>query len=102
MIWSTNAPMASRRCEVTFDPQRAELEIDIPCDPTQIDQTGLPWAFLDESDYPERIVEGSIVITGDADDPVLARVVSLTERPSGTKVTWSFCPTGSVGHRSYH
>jgi hypothetical protein len=40
--------MASRRCEVTFNPRRAELEIDIPCDPTQIDHTGLPWAFLDD------------------------------------------------------
>ena len=78
--------MASRRCEVTFDPQRAELEIDIPCDPTQIDHTGLPWAFLDESDHPERIVKGAIVITGDADDPVRARVVSLAQRPSGIKV----------------
>ena len=88
--------MASRRCEVTFDPQRAELEIDIPCDPTQIDHTGLPWAFLDESDHPERNVEGAIVITGDADDPVLARVVSLTQRPSGTKVHLELLPNGSV------
>ena len=89
--------MASRRCEVTFDPQRAELEIDIPCDPTQIDHTGLPWAFLDESDHPERIVAGVIVITGDADDPVLARVVSLTERPSSTKVHLELLSNDSVG-----
>ena len=81
---------------MTFDPQRAELEIDIPCDPTQIDHTGLPWAFLDESDHPERIVEGAIVVTGDADDPVVARVVSLTERPSGTKVHLDLLSNGSV------
>ena len=86
--------MASRRCEVTFNPRQAELEIDIPCDPTQIDHTGLPWVFLDESYHPERIVEGSIVITGDADDPVLARVVSLTERPSGIKVHLELLPDG--------
>ena len=79
---------------MTFTPGRAEL--DSPCDPTQIDPTGLPWAFLDESDHPDRIVEGSIVITGDADDPVLARVVSLTERPSGTKVHLELLPNGSV------
>ena len=81
---------------MTFNPRRAESEIDIPCDPTQIDHTGLSWAFLDESYHPERIVEGSIVITGDADDPVLARVVSLTERPSGTKVHLEFPPNCSV------
>ena len=78
--------MASRRCEVTSNARRAEVGIDIPCDPTQIDHTELPWAFLDESDHPERIVEGAIVITGDADDPVVARVVSLTERPSGNRI----------------
>ncbi len=63
-----------------------EIEVDITCDPTQIDHTGLPWTFLDEAAHPDRIVEGALVITGDAEDPVLAHVASLTERPSGTKV----------------
>ncbi len=58
------------------------IEVDIPCDPTQIDHTGLPWTFLDEAAHPDRIVEGAIVITGDAEDPVFARVASLTERPT--------------------
>lgn len=66
--------------------------VDIPCDPTQIDHTGLPWAFLDEAAAPDRIVEGAIVVTGDADDPVFARVASLTERPSGTKVHLEILP----------
>lgn len=70
----------------------SQVEVDIPCDPTQIDQTGLPWAFLDESAHPERIVEGAIVVTGDAEDPVFARVVALTERPSGTKVHLEILP----------
>ena len=34
------------------------------------------------------------MITGDADDPVLARVVSLTERPSGIKVHLELLPDG--------
>ena len=34
------------------------VEVDIPCDPTQIDQTGLPWAFRDETAHPERIIDG--------------------------------------------
>ena len=37
-----------------------EIEVDIPCDPTQIDETGMPWAFLDEAAHPERIVEGAL------------------------------------------
>ena len=23
-----------------------QIEVDIPCDPTQIDHTGMPWTFL--------------------------------------------------------
>ena len=68
------------------------IEVDIPCDPTQIDETGMPWAFLDEAAHPERIVEGAIVVTGDADDAVFARVASLTERPSGIKVHLEILP----------
>ena len=69
-----------------------QIEVDIPCDPTQIDHTGMPWTFLDEAAHPDRIVEGAIVITGDAEDPVFARVASLTERPSGTKVHLEILP----------
>ena len=79
---------APREVEVTS----SQVEVDIPCDPTQIDQTGLPWAFLDEAAHPERIVEGAIVVTGDAEDPVFARVAALTERPSGTKVHFEILP----------
>ena len=68
------------------------IEVDIPCDPTQIDDKGNPWAFLDEASSPERIQQGAIVITGDATDPVFAKVVSLTERPSGTKVHLQILP----------
>jgi len=69
-----------------------EIEVDIPCDPTQIDDTGLPWAFLDEAAHPDRIVEGAIVVTGDAEDPVFPRVASLTERPAGVKVHLEILP----------
>ena len=37
-------------------------------------------------------VEGAIVVTGDAEDPVFARVAALTERPSGTKVHFEILP----------
>ena len=72
------------------------IEVDIPCDPTQIDHTGLPWAFLDEAAHPDRIVAGAIVITGDSDDPVFARVASLTARPTSTKVHLEILPGDPV------
>ena len=68
------------------------IEVDIPCAPTQIDETGMPWTFLDETAHPERIVKDAIVITGDAEDPVFARVVSLTQRPTGIKVHLEILP----------
>lgn len=68
------------------------VEVDIPCDVQQVDDTGFVWAFLDEARDPARIATGAIVVTGDEDDPVLARVVSLTERPSGTKVHLDLLP----------
>ncbi len=70
----------------------APIEVDIPCDPTQIDHTGMPWTFLDEAARPDRILEGAIVVTGDAEDPAFARVASLTERPTGVKVHLEILP----------
>ena len=69
-----------------------EIEVDIPCDPTQIDETGDPWAFLDEAKHPDRIAAGAIVITGDAQDPVFARVRSLTTKSNGTRVHLEILP----------
>ena len=44
------------------------------------------WTFPDEAAHPDRIVEGAIVVTGDAEDPLFVRVASLIERSTGTKV----------------
>jgi hypothetical protein len=71
---------------------RDGFEIDISCDPTQIDDMGLPWTFLDEATHPERIVVGATVVTGDETDPVLALVVSLATRPTGVKVHLEVLP----------
>jgi hypothetical protein len=67
-------------------------EVDIPCDVQQVDSTGYVWAFLDEARDPSRVIAGAIVVTGDEEDPVLARVVSLTDRPGGVKVYLSLLP----------
>ena len=51
--------------------------LHIPCDVQQIDETGYVWAFLDRAGSPERIVPGKLVISGDEDAPVVARVMDL-------------------------
>jgi hypothetical protein len=68
------------------------ITIDIPCDVQQIDETGMPWAFLDEARDPARIAVGAIVITADEDDPVFARVHSITEYSVGTVVHLELLP----------
>lgn len=72
------------------------VTIDIPCDVQQVDGSGLVWTFLDEARDPARAVVGAIVVTGDEVDPVLAQVVALTERPSGTKVHLAVLPGDPV------
>ena len=64
-----------RRSEEVILTTTPEVEIDIPCDVQQVDETGLVWAFLDEARDPSVITEGAIVISADDVDPVLARVV---------------------------
>lgn len=53
------------------------IEIDIPCDVQQVDHSGMPWALLEEARDPDVITPGAIVITADAEDPVLARIADV-------------------------
>ena len=62
------------------------IDVDICCDVQQVDSTGFVWTFFDEARDPARVTVGAIVVTGDDVDPVLARVVSLTDLLSGVKV----------------
>ena len=71
---------------------KQNIQIDIPCDVQQEDESGYVWAFLDEARDASLIVEGAIVVSGDEIDPVLARVVSLTARSGGTKVHLDILP----------
>ena len=73
-----------------------DVLIDIPCDVQQVDATGFVWTFLDEARDQHRITVGAIVVTGDEIDPVLARVVALTDRPSGIKVHLDLLPGDPV------
>lgn len=62
------------------------VELDIPCDVQGRDDDGHLWAFLDEASRPEAITEGHLVVTGDEEDPIVARVVEVVDRPGGRKV----------------
>lgn len=62
------------------------VELDIPCDVQGRDAHGHLWAFLDEATHPDAVLMGHLVVTGDEDDPVVARVVDLIDRPGGRKV----------------
>ncbi|MDA8380398.1 MAG: hypothetical protein M0020_06170 [Actinomycetota bacterium] len=62
------------------------VELDIPCDVQGRDAEGHLWAFLDEASHPDVITIGHLVVTGDEEDPVVARVTDLLDRPGGRKV----------------
>ena len=61
-------------------------QLDLPCDVQGRDSAGHLWAFLDEAARPEAVVVGHLVVTGDEDSPVLAKVLDIVERPGGRKV----------------
>jgi len=69
-----------------MESDEAMVEVDIPCDVQQEDETGYTWAYLDEARDPSRIAEGAIVMSGDEVDLVFARIVSRITRPGGTEV----------------
>ncbi len=72
--------------------QPSSALVDIPCDVQRVDGTGFVWTFLDEAVKPSHISVGAIVATGDQVDPVLARVVALSERPGGITVHLELLP----------
>jgi hypothetical protein len=54
-----------------------QLEVDLIVDLNTMDDSGLPWAFLDEAPHPERIVPGSYVVAGSGAARAVARVVDV-------------------------
>lgn len=70
----------------------AVIEIDIPCDVQDEDELGMPYTLLSEARDPTRIVPGAIVITADEEDPVVARVHSLTGHGGDTVVHLELLP----------
>ncbi|HVA43941.1 MAG TPA: hypothetical protein VNF50_10705 [Acidimicrobiales bacterium] len=58
---------------------RHHVQVDIPCDVQQVDETGMPWVLLSEARDPALIVPGAIVIAADESDPVVARVADVVD-----------------------
>jgi hypothetical protein len=59
------------------------ISVDITCDLNDEDETGLPWAFVDEAADASLIYPGAIVVAGDSDDPAVAEVVDVVDKPAG-------------------
>lgn len=62
------------------------VRITLPADVAQIDQSGYVWTFLDRAPEPERVVPGLLIVAGDAEEPVLGRVVDIVDRPDGRQI----------------
>lgn len=54
-------------------------EIELPIDFNSMDETGLPWAFLDEAVDPSRIVPGAHLVAGSGTVRAVVVVVDVTD-----------------------
>ena len=53
-------------------------EIELPIDFNSMDETGLPWAFLDEAADPSRVVPGAHLVAGSGTVRAVVVVVDVT------------------------
>lgn len=53
--------------------------IDVIVDLNTMDETGLPWAFLDQAPHPDRVVPGAYVVAGSGRALAVALVVDITD-----------------------
>ena len=56
-----------------------QRELDLVVDLNTMDETGLPWAFLDEAPHPERVITGAYVVAGSGEARAVARVVDVVD-----------------------
>ncbi len=54
-------------------------EIELPIDFNTMDETGLPWAFLDEAADPSRVVPGAHLVAGSGTVRAVVVVVDVTD-----------------------
>ncbi len=55
------------------------VDIDLPLDLNSMDETGLPWTFLDQATDPARIVPGHHIVVGSGSALAVAVVVDVTD-----------------------
>ena len=55
----------------------APAELDLVVDLNTMDDTGLPWAFLDHAIQPSRLVPGAYVIVGSGEVRAVAQVIDV-------------------------
>lgn len=53
-------------------------EVDLPVDLNTMDESGLPWSYLDEASRPELIVQGRHLIVGSGQVRAVAEVIDIT------------------------
>ena len=51
--------------------------VDLLVDLNTMDETRLPWAFLDEAPHPDRVVLGAYVVAGSGSARAVALVVDI-------------------------
>lgn len=55
-----------------------ELDIDLPLDLQTENESGLPYALIDQARHPERITEGAWIIVGSPNVNAVARVIEIS------------------------
>ena len=56
-----------------------DTPLDLFVDLNSIDETGLPWSFVDEAIEPSRIVVGAFIVVGGGSVRAVAQVVDITD-----------------------
>ena len=62
------------------------IRVTLPADVAQVDQTGYVWAFLDRAEEPNRVEPGVLIVSGDEEEPFLARVIDIVDGPNGRQI----------------
>ena len=53
--------------------------VDLVVDLNTMDETGMPWAFLQEAPNPDRVVPGAYVVAGSGAARAVALVVDIVD-----------------------
>ena len=53
--------------------------IDLPVDLNTMDDSGLPWAFIDQALHPDRVVPGRHIIVGSGNARAVALVIDVVD-----------------------